>query len=153
MLPSLAVSSGRGSRIARIGIAAALLSATALVFSGSAAGQESLADLEARMETIQGNLDASTLKIERLRDQTDFLASEIARIEGRSQELEEERKGLMADAVARANELYRSGSVETLEVLFSSSDFSELADRAQLLSDVSSQDADVFIRLTGRALR
>lgn len=118
------------------------------MFSGSAAGQESLADLEARMETIQGNLDASTLKIERLRDQTDFLASEIARIEGRSQELEQQREGLMTDAVARANELYRSGSVETLEVLFSSSDFSELTERAELLSEVSSQDADVFIRLS-----
>jgi murein DD-endopeptidase MepM/ murein hydrolase activator NlpD len=100
------------------------------------------------METIQGNLDATTLKIERLRDQTDFLAGEIARIEGRSTELEQQREGLMEDAVARANELYRSGSVETLEVLFSSSDFSELADRAELLSEVSSQDADVFIRLS-----
>jgi murein DD-endopeptidase MepM/ murein hydrolase activator NlpD len=100
------------------------------------------------METIQGNLDASTLKIERLRDQTDYLASEIARIEGRSQELEDQREGLMEDAVSRANELYRSGSIDTLEVLFSSSDFSELADRAELLSEVSSQDADVFIRLS-----
>ena len=99
------------------------------------------------METIQGNLDASTLKIERLRDQTDFLASEITRIEVRSRELEEQRESLMEDAISRANELYRSGSVETLEVLFSSSDFSELADRAELLSEVSSQDAEVFIRL------
>ena len=129
-------------------MAAALLIATAVVFTGSAAGQESLSDLEARMDSIQGELDATTLKIERLRDQTDFLASEISRIETRSQQLEDQREGLMEDAISRANELYRSGSVETLEVLFSSSDFSELADRAQLLSKVSSQDAAVFIRLS-----
>lgn len=99
------------------------------------------------METIQGNLDASTLKIERLRDQTDFLASEITRIEVRSRELEDQREGLMEDAISRADELYRSGSVETLEVLFSSPDLTELADR-QVLSEVSSQDARVFVRLS-----
>lgn len=103
-------------------------------------------DLEARMETIQGNLDASTLEIERLRDQTDFLASEITRIEVRSRELEDQREGLMEDAISRADELYRSGSVETLEVLFP--DVGELADRAQLLSEVPSQDAKVFMRLS-----
>jgi murein DD-endopeptidase MepM/ murein hydrolase activator NlpD len=100
------------------------------------------------MEIIQGNLDASTLKIERLRDQTDFLASEITRIEVRSQRLEDQREGLMEDAISRADELYRSGSAETLEVLFSSDDFSELADRAEILSEVSSQDAEVFIQLS-----
>ena len=148
MLRSLAVSSGRGSRIARVGIAAALLTATALVFSGSAAGQESLSDLEARMDSIQGDLDATTVKIEELRDQTDYLAEEIARIQGRTVELEEQQNGLLDDAVARANELYRSGSIDTLEVLFTSSDFGELADRAQLLSQVSRQDAGVFVRLS-----
>lgn len=100
------------------------------------------------METIQGNLGASTLEIERLRDQTDFLASEITRIEVRSQELEDQREGLMEDAISRADDLIRSGSVEPLEVLSSSSDFSELADRGQLLSEVSGRDAAVFIRLS-----
>lgn len=100
------------------------------------------------METIQGNLDTSTLEIERLRDQTDFLASEITRIEVRSQKLEERREGLMEDAVSHADELIRSGSVQPLEVLSSSADFSELPDRGQLLSEVSGRDAAVFIRLS-----
>lgn len=100
------------------------------------------------MDSIQGELDATTVKIEALRDETDQLTSEITAIEVRSEALQEEREGLMDDAVARANELYRSGSVDTLEVLFSSDDFSELADRAQLLSQVSLEDAGVFIRLS-----
>ena len=100
------------------------------------------------MDSIQGELDATTIKIESLRDETDHLNSEIAEIEARTGALEEEREGLMDDAIARANELYRSGSVDTLEVLFSSEDFGELADRAQLLSQVSLEDAGVFIRLS-----
>ena len=121
---------------------------TALVFSGSAAGQESLADLKARMESIQGELDATTVKIETLRDETDHLNSEIAEIEQRRSELEEDRAELMDDAIARANELYRSGSVDTLEILFSADDFGELADRAEVLSQVSMEDAGVFIKLS-----
>ena len=122
--------------------------ATALTFSGSAAGQEQLSDLNARMESIQGQLDASTVKIEKLRDETDHLESEIAQIEQRTADLEEQRADLMQDAVARADELYRSGSVESLEVLFSSDDVSQLSDRAELLSRVSMEDADVFIKLS-----
>lgn len=148
MLRQLAVSLGHGSRITRIGIAAALLVTTALTFSGSAAGQEQLADLKARMESIQGDLDATTVKIEKLRDEADHLASEIAQIEQRTAELDEQRAALMQDAVARADELYRSGSGENLEILFSSADFSQLADRAELLSQVSMEDADVFIKLS-----
>jgi murein DD-endopeptidase MepM/ murein hydrolase activator NlpD len=44
--------------------------------------------------------------------------------------------------------LYRSGSVDTLEILFSSDDFGELADRAELLSQISMDDASVFIDLS-----
>ncbi|MBW3593961.1 MAG: peptidoglycan DD-metalloendopeptidase family protein, partial [Actinobacteria bacterium] len=142
------MSVGHGSRISRIGIAAALLVAAALTFSGSAAGQESLSDLKARMESIQGELDATTIKIEKLRDETDHLTAEIAAIEHRKAELEEDRAELMDDAIARANELYRSGSVETLEILFSAEDFGQLADRAELLSQVSMEDAGVFIKLS-----
>ena len=148
VLRSLAVSPRHGSRISRIGIAVALFVATALTFSGSAAGQESLSDLEARMESIQGQLDATTIKIEQLRDETDHLTEEIAAIQHRTEELESEQASLKEDAIARANELYRSGSVETLEILMSAEDFGELADRAELLSQVSMEDAGVFINLS-----
>ncbi len=100
------------------------------------------------MEFIQGELDATTLKIERLRDETDHLTAEIAEIEHRMAELEEERAELIDDAVARANELYRAGSGESLEILFSSEDFGQLADRAELLSQVSMEDTGVFIKLS-----
>ncbi len=100
------------------------------------------------MESIQGDLDATTLKIEKLRDETEHLNEEIASLEARMTELGNERKALLDDAIARANELYRAGSVETLEVLFSSKDFGELADRAEILSQVSMQDATVFVKLS-----
>jgi len=122
--------------------------ATALTFSGSAAGQESLSDLKARMESIQGELDATTVKIEKLRDETDELTAEIAEIEHRKAQLEQNREELMDDAIARANELYRTGSVETLEILFSAEDFGQLADRAELLSQISMEDAGVFVELS-----
>lgn len=100
------------------------------------------------MESIQGQLDATTIKIEKLRDETEHLNAEIAQIRARTEELEQERASLVDHAVARADELYRSGSVETLEVLFTSEDFGELADRAELLSQISMNDATVFVRLS-----
>ena len=148
VLRSLAVSAGRGSRTSRVGMAAALFLVTALTFSGSAAGQESLSDLKARMESIQGELDATTIKIEKLRDETEHLNAEIMQIRTRTDELQEERESLIGHAISRADELYRSGAVETLEVLFTSEDFGELADRAELLSQISMQDATVFVKLS-----
>jgi len=100
------------------------------------------------MESIQGELDATTVKIETLRDDSDRLAADIAAIERRRSDLEAERAALLEDAIARADELYRSGSVETLEILFSSEDFGQLADRAELLSQVSKEDAAVFVDLS-----
>lgn len=100
------------------------------------------------METIQGRLDATTTRIEKLRDEADHLSAEIEAIEHRRSELEADRTDLMDDAIARANELYRSGSVDTLEILFSADDFGELADRAEVLSQVSMEDAGVFIKLS-----
>ena len=100
------------------------------------------------MDSIQGNLDATTIKIEQLRDETEQLNERIASIEARTSALENQRGELIDDAVARADELYRSGSVGALEALMSAQDFGELADRAELLSQVSMQDSGVFIRLS-----
>ena len=100
------------------------------------------------MEFVQGQLDATTVKIEELRGEADRLSTELAELEVRRSRLEKRRLGLISDAVARADELYRSGSVETLDLLFSSKDVSQLADRAALLSRLSKEDAAVFVRLS-----
>ena len=132
----------------RVGVAVLLLVATALTFSGSAAGQESLSDLQARMDSIQGELDATTLKIERLRDSIEELEGQVSVIEARMAELQKERDRLTADAVARADSLYRSGAIGMAEALFTSDNFSELSTRAELLSQVSAEDSGVFIKLS-----
>lgn len=125
-----------------------MLVAVALGFSGSAAGQEALSDLQARMDSIQGELDATTIKIEKLRDETDELHEQITSIEARMGELEEERRALLDDAIKRADSLYRSGTIGMAEALFSSDNFSELSTRAELLSQVSSEDSGVFVKLS-----
>jgi murein DD-endopeptidase MepM/ murein hydrolase activator NlpD len=117
-------------------------------FSGSASGQESLKDLQARMDSIQGDLDATTIRIERLRDQNDHLRGEMVVLEQEMQKLEDERRSLMSDAVARADELYRGGTIGMAEALFTSENFSELSTRAELISQVSAQDSGVFVKLS-----
>lgn len=114
MLPTSAASLRRGFPILRIGIAAALVGVTALIFSGSAAGH-ALDDPDARMRSVQGDLDATTDKIEDLRDDADRLASEIDDIEARTEQLLRERERLVDDAVARPNQLYGTGSVGAVE--------------------------------------
>lgn len=100
------------------------------------------------MDSIQAELDATTIKIERLRDETDHLHEQITSIKLRMSELEEEKRALVQDAVDRADSLYRSGTVGMAEALFTSNNFSELSTRAELLSQVSSEDSGVFVKLS-----
>ncbi|MGH2809127.1 MAG: murein hydrolase activator EnvC family protein [Actinomycetota bacterium] len=100
------------------------------------------------MDSIQGELDATTIEIERLRDQNDHVRSEMAVLDRRMQKLEDEKRSLMSDAIARADELYRSGTIGMAEALFTSKNFSELSTRAELISQVSAQDSGVFVKLS-----
>ncbi|HET7483145.1 MAG TPA: peptidoglycan DD-metalloendopeptidase family protein [Actinomycetota bacterium] len=119
-----------------------------MLFSGNASGEESLAALKDRMDSIQVQLDATTVKIERLRTETEELHAAIASAEQRRDELQSERSHLLAAAVIRANELYKSGAGSMFEVLLSSEDFSDLATRSEMLSQISTRDSSVFIRLS-----
>ena len=147
MLRSLAVSPGRGSRISRIGIAAALLTATALVFSGSAAGQEPLSDLEARMETIQGRFDANTEIVEKLRARTKQLDREIEQIEARTIHLRRQRTTLIEDAIRQPSDLYGSDATGSPVALVRSENLGDLAERQEILSRVSMKDATLLVKL------
>jgi murein DD-endopeptidase MepM/ murein hydrolase activator NlpD len=100
------------------------------------------------MESIQGQLDATTVKIEKLRTETEQLNANISSTESRIDELQSERSGLVAAAVVRANELYKAGQTGMFEALFTSESFSELAMRSEMLSQVSNQDTSVFIKLS-----
>ena len=100
------------------------------------------------MDSIQGQLDATTVKIEKLRTETEQLNANISSTEARIDELQSERSGLVAAAVVRANELYKAGQTGMFEALFTSESFSELAMRSEMLSQVSNQDTSVFIKLS-----
>ena len=129
-------------------MAVLLAIAAAPFLSGRAAGQESLSDLEARMETLQGELDAATARIEELRGEADMFQQRIDGIASRMDELGAQEAKLRSEVVKRADELYRSGNAGMIEALFGSDSFSEMTMRADILQEISSQDAAVFVELS-----
>lgn len=148
MLPSTFVSIGRHRRGARAGAVAALLAVTIVpTFAGRAAGGESLSDLKARMKNIQADLDAVGAKVSRLYDEIHHLRDEIAAVEARRARLTKQTASLLDEVVARADELYRSGGTEMMEILFTSESFTELSTRAELFSRLSLTDSSVFIKM------
>lgn len=148
MLASSFVSIGRHRRGARAGAVAALLAFTIVpAFAGRAVGGESLSDLKARMKNIQADLDAAAAKLSRLYDQTHHLQDEIAAVQAHRGRLNERTASLRDEVVARADELYRSGGTEMMEILFTSESFTELSARAELLSRVSLTDSSVFVKM------
>jgi peptidoglycan LD-endopeptidase LytH len=142
------VSIGRHHRGARAGVVAALLAITVVpTFAGRAAGGESLSDLKARMKNIQADLDAAAAKVSRLYDENHRLEDEIADVKARRERLNKRTASLQQEVIARADELYRSGGTEMMEILFTSESFTELSTRAELLSRVSMTDSGVFVKM------
>ena len=117
------------------------------VFAGPAAGEEKLSDLQARMESIQADLDATSERVnaahdleESLENQLDDLRQKIADTEAKSAKLRER-------VAVRAAEIYKDGGTSTLEILFSSDDFADLTDNAELLSQISVDETTDFVHL------
>ncbi|HVF52244.1 MAG TPA: peptidoglycan DD-metalloendopeptidase family protein [Actinomycetota bacterium] len=113
--------------------------------TGLAAGEETLTELQARMDSIQARLDATTARIHSLESDQAALTDELEDIEARSAEIESKRSELQDDVVARANALYRSGSNDVLEILFTSQNVSQLTSRIDILSEVTMEDSTVFV--------
>jgi peptidoglycan LD-endopeptidase LytH len=133
----------------RTGVVAVLLAVTAVpLAAGQAAGEESLKDLQARMDAIQAELDATTRRIEELRDEKDRLTQRINGIELRVKALDDRRAKLLNKVIKRADELYRSGGFGMVEALFSSENFADLTSRAEMLSEISRDQATVFVDLS-----
>lgn len=99
------------------------------------------------MAGIQAELDAATVRVEKLRDQAGHLTERIEHAEARIVAIEKRDRRLQRKAVDRAQELYMSGTSGMAEALFGSNDFSELADRAEMLSQISLGDSSAFVRL------
>ena len=133
----------------RTGAVAVLFAAAAVpLAAGNAAGEETLKDLQARMSAIQAELDATTRRIEELRDEKDRLTQRIADIGVRVKSLDARREKLVKRVVKRADELYRSGGFGMVEALFSSESFADLTTRAEMLSEISLDQSRVFVDLS-----
>jgi murein DD-endopeptidase MepM/ murein hydrolase activator NlpD len=133
----------------RIGAIAVLLAAASVpLVAGQAVGEETLKDLQARMDSIQAELDATTRQIEELRDEKDRVTQRIGGIEVRVKALNARRAKLLERAIERADELYRSGGFGMAEALFSSENFADLTSRAEMLSEISLDQTSVFVDLS-----
>ncbi|MDQ3646646.1 MAG: peptidoglycan DD-metalloendopeptidase family protein [Actinomycetota bacterium] len=136
------------TRAARIGLLAVLLAASVVpTLSGAAIGDESLSGLKARMASIQAELDASAARITELEGAHHSVEGRIEEIEVRMGVLEKRSARLRKKAIERADALYRAGGVGMVEMLFDSSNFAELTERAEILSNVSLEDQSVFVEL------
>jgi murein DD-endopeptidase MepM/ murein hydrolase activator NlpD len=129
-------------------VAAALLYVAAVpFFATTAGGAESLDQLQARMDSIQGELDATTEKIEALRTEQEETAVRIGQIEIRMKSLSRRQNGLEEEAIERADFLYRQGPVGMAETLLEAENFAEMMTQAEMISRVSQENTDVFMKL------
>ncbi len=115
------------------------------MFAGQASGQEELADLEARMETIQAELDAAAERIRHLHAFKETVHDRLNAIEQERHDVEKRYRELAADAAARATELYMDGNQELVEALFSADDFAELTTNMETLSQLTMENNTVFM--------
>jgi murein DD-endopeptidase MepM/ murein hydrolase activator NlpD len=134
----------RGRSYARAALAALLL-ATAPV---AALGQGSIADAKARLEEIEAELNAVTARVQRLDGAEHELEHRIGSARARIARAQERMRALQHQAVARADALYRSGGTQMIEALFTAETFTELSDKAELMSRISIEDAAVFVKLS-----
>lgn len=143
MLAFPAVLAARGAR--HFVAATLFLAALTLPLAGGRASGQSLGDLKERMSDLQSDLDSATARIEEMRTQEDTLLQRMDDIETRTRDLERRRSRLKARVVEAAQNLYRQGSADMLEMLLTADSLAELSTRAETLSRVSSRDTQAFI--------
>ena len=112
-----------------------------------AMGEESMSELQAQMEDLQGELNAAQSRIEELRTEQDVLEHRMEEADARVKVLKSRQVKLRSTVVDRAQELYMNGNSDMLEALFGSHDIAEMMDRTEVLSQVSMEDTGSFIAL------
>ncbi len=100
------------------------------------------------MGDIRGRLDAAAARLEALEADIHENKGRIDAAEKRRAELGDEARQLRSQVIERADELYRSGGgTGLIETLLEAKSFSQLSDRAEILSRVSLRDSALFVRL------
>jgi murein DD-endopeptidase MepM/ murein hydrolase activator NlpD len=125
-----------------------VLAATTLptLYSGRAAG-ESLGDLKDRIEEIKAEIDALTVEVETLRTRESQLTQDIQQASAEIEQLKRRNGRLQERVIERAEELYKSGGIEVFEALLGADSFTDLSNRAEMLSQLSLDDNGVFVEL------
>lgn len=143
-----AVSVRRRSQVLRTALVSLMFASTMMAIAvPEASSEESMSELQARMDDLQGELNAAQARIEDLRTEQDTLEQRMEEADARVKVLKARQGKLQAAAVDRAQELYMNGNSDMLEALFGSHDIGDLMDRTEVLSQVSRDDTGSFIAL------
>ena len=138
-----------------VALTASLLLALAVVPRSSADTSDQLQATKARLAELSGELN-------RLAAAYSAAESELARTQARIADVEEQmadvRTGMRSvrrQLSERARQAYESGGAGTVELLLSSSTFSEFSDRVVYLGQVAQEDTDLIgrARVAGEKLR
>ncbi len=105
-----------------------------LALGDQAVSRESLDPLQARLNEIQANLDAMTMRIESLRRSEILLDQRLGEIDVQSKNLHLRRGQLEARVGEAAQFLYETGSVDMLELLLTAPNLGELSTRIEIWS-------------------
>ena len=138
-----------------IALAVSVLLGLLAVAPSSADTSSQLKATKARLAQLQGELNVLAAKYA---DAQTRLAKTEARIADTQQQMANVRKdmrGIQRQLSARAREVYATGGAGTVELLLSSSNFSEFSDRVQYLGQLAQQDNDLIgkAQVTGERLR
>ena len=120
---------------------------TSLAGGVGEAQEGSVKSLEARMSMIQDELDATTLRIEKLRTRQDELHIRAGMTDLDIKDIERGQDALVTRVQDVARDLYIGGEDATLEVLLSSEDIGELASRLEYMTAVDENNDRLFLEL------
>ncbi len=138
----------RRKQVLRTALAALTLAALMVPLAmPSARGGESLSELEARMESLQAELNAAQARIEDLRTEQDVSRQRMEEAQPRLEILRRRQEKLRSVVVERARKLYMQGNSEMLQALFGSTDLTDLMDKTEVLSQVSLGESGAFVEL------
>jgi murein DD-endopeptidase MepM/ murein hydrolase activator NlpD len=136
-------------------VAASLTLAVVVVPRSSADTSDQLKATRARLSDLNGQLNQLAAAYSAAETR---LARTEARIADVQQQMADVRTGMRAvrrQLAARARQAYQSGGAGTVELLLSSSSFSEFSDRVVYLGQVAQQDTDLITRarVSGERIR
>lgn len=104
------------------------------------AADAKLQDLNADLELKQTDLEAVNAALQATRDQITLTEQRLVAAQAAFDDSE-------ARLAARADSIYRSGSVDVVEVLFGTSSFEDFVTRLDLLNRITTSDADLVARV------